>query len=91
VKLCNIILILVDDKLAIRLLDRHATDTSSKCKKATDVYKQRFQDFLLAWDRSENCVVKLNEPAADSDLTKAYNNFACIKTEVIEIQPDDES
>ena len=79
----------VDDKLTIRLLDRHATDTSSKCKKVTDVYKQRFQDFVGAWYRSENCVVKLNEP--DSDLTKAYNNFfACVKTEVIEIQPDDE-
>jgi len=80
----------LDDESMIGLLDKHATDTSSKCKRVTDVYEQRFQDFIQAWDRSGNAAVKLNEP--NSDLTRAYYNFfACAKTEVIKIQPDDKS
>jgi hypothetical protein len=81
-----IILIDINDDLIIGLLERHATDCSSKYRRVTDIYEEKFQAFINAWDKGGNSPVDLNE---NSDLTRAYHDFfACRKKEVIKISDD---
>jgi hypothetical protein len=40
-------LILIDDDAAIRVLNQHATDVSSRYKKVSEAYEESFESFLV--------------------------------------------